>query len=76
MYVRVNAVPDAKRETVTQKAPDRYDICVREPAERNLANRRIKEILAREFGVSDGAVRQISGHQSPHKIFSIRVDGE
>lgn len=71
MYIRVNVTAKSKREKVTRTAHDRYDITVREPAERNLANARIKAILAAEFAVSLGAVRMVSGHQSPHKIFSI-----
>ena len=71
MYIRVHAIPGAKREIVTRKASDRYDISVREPAERNLANARIRTLLAREFDISARAIRLISGHTSPHKIFSL-----
>lgn len=71
MYIRVHVVPDAKRETVAKEAPDRYAISVREPAERNMANKRVKTLLARELGIPEGKLRLISGHQSPHKIFSV-----
>lgn len=71
MYIKVHAVPGAKKEKVTRISDERYDIAVREPAERNLANERIREILAREFTITTGLVRLISGHRSPHKIFSI-----
>ncbi len=71
MYIRVNAVPGSKKESVTKLAPDRYHIHVKEPAERNMANNRIKALLARELGLKEGVVRLVSGHRSPHKIFSI-----
>lgn len=71
MYIRVRAVAGAKKEVVTKTASDRYDICVRQQAERNMANVRIRELLAKEFHVAEGAVRLISGHHSPHKIFSV-----
>jgi len=71
MYIRVNAVADAKKESVTCVAPDRYEICVREPRERNLANARIRTLLSRELEIAEGSVRLVSGHQSTHKIFSI-----
>jgi uncharacterized protein YggU (UPF0235/DUF167 family) len=71
MYIRVNATAGAKKELVTKVAEDRYDIYVREPAEHNLANGRIKMLVARELGVSENIVRLLSGHRSPHKIFSI-----
>jgi uncharacterized protein YggU (UPF0235/DUF167 family) len=71
MYIRVNAVAGAKKESVQKIADNRYEISVREPAERNLANARIRTLLARELGVVESSVRLISGHQSPHKIFSV-----
>lgn len=64
-------MPGAKRESVVRTAPDRCDIAVREPAERGLANARIRELVAREYGVPTKTARIISGHQSPHKIFSL-----
>lgn len=72
MYIRVNATPGAKKELVTKIAPDRYVICVKEPAERNLANGRVRELLARELGLPVTALKIISGHRSPHKIFSAK----
>ena len=72
MYIRVNATPGAKKETVTKTSPDRYTISVREPAERNLANGRIREVLAKELGVPPAKIKIISGHRSPHKIFAIQ----
>ncbi len=71
MYLKVQAMPGAKREKVTRIAEDRYLIAVREPAERNLANGRIRTLVARECGVQEGSVKLISGHRSPHKIFSV-----
>lgn len=74
MYIRVNATPNAKKEIVTRISVERYNISVREPAERNLANRRIRELLARDLSIPENAVRLISGHRSPHKIFSIHTN--
>jgi uncharacterized protein YggU (UPF0235/DUF167 family) len=71
MYIRVNAVAGAKKESIEKVGENRYDISVREPAERNLANARIRTLLARELGVMESSARLISGHQSPHKIFSV-----
>ena len=73
MYIRVRAIPGAKRELVIKKSPDTYHISVREPAERLLANKRILEILAMEYSVPKGKIRLISGHQSPNKIFSVDI---
>lgn len=74
MYIRVNAIAGAKKEKIQRVSEDRYEISVKEPAERNMANKRIKELLAVELNVSEGSLRMISGHTSPHKIFSVRLE--
>ena len=72
MYVRVNVVAGAKKEVVTKVGPLRYDMCVQQHAERNLANKRVRELVAKEALARIEDVRIISGHRSPHKIFSIK----
>lgn len=71
MYVRVHALPGAKRERVTRDDESTFTIAVREPAERNLANRRIAAVLARELSVRENDVRLITGHRSSAKLYSI-----
>ena len=71
MHIRVNARPGAKKELVERLSADKYDISVREPAERGMANGRIRTLLARELGLPESSVRMISGHQGTHKIFSV-----
>jgi uncharacterized protein YggU (UPF0235/DUF167 family) len=74
MYVKARVIAGAKREAVVRRSADHFDVSVKEPAERNLANRRVIEIIAREFGVEPGKVRIVSGHQSPSKILSVRIE--
>lgn len=71
MYIKVQVVAGAKREGIVKESPDHFRISVTEPAERNLANTRVRELLAQEFGIPVKSLRLISGHHSPHKIFSI-----
>lgn len=71
MYIRVNAIAGAKKESVKEIGENRLEISVREPAERNMANKRIAELVAAHCGVPPKAVRLINGHRSPHKLFSI-----
>ena len=73
MYIKVHVVADAKKERVVKKANDLYDISVREPAERNMANRRVLELLAGGLGLVVGKLRIVSGHHSPSKIISVMV---
>lgn len=73
MYVHVRATPGAKKEHVTKVDVAEYQIMVREPAERNLANRRIIEILASEFNTKPAHVKMLTGHRSSSKMFSIEA---
>ncbi len=73
MYVHVKVQAGAKSEKVEQVKPDHFKIAVREPAERNLANGRVGELVADFFQVSSGQVRLINGHHSPSKIFDVAV---
>jgi uncharacterized protein YggU (UPF0235/DUF167 family) len=73
MYIKVKVQAGAKKEEVKRKSKDCYIITVKEKAERNMANKRICEIVASLFGVSIKSVRIVSGHQSPSKILSINL---
>ena len=73
MFVKVRAVPAAKKESVEKKGETEFVIMVREPAERNLANKRIIELLAKQFRVSARHVRILTGHHSPTKMFSVEL---
>lgn len=71
MYIKVHAVPAAKKEKLEKESETVYRIQVKEPRERNLANDRIRQLLSLEFGLNKGDVRMISGHRSPTKIFEV-----
>lgn len=73
MYIKVKVEAGSKKEVIKKKSKDTYLISIREKAERNMANRRICEIMANEFNVSSKSIRIISGHQSPSKILSINL---
>lgn len=76
MFIKIKVSPSAKHETVKKISADRYLISVKEPAERNLANGRIRQIIAEIYGLNSKAVRIISGHQSLTKIVSINIETE
>ncbi len=71
MYIKVRVTAGAKRESIISKTDDHFFVSVREPAERNLANQRVRQLIAGEFRVSEKQVRIVSGHTSPSKIVSI-----
>ncbi len=73
MYIKVRVRAGAKEESFDKVSTDHFKVAVREPAERNLANGRIIELVARHFKVPTGKVRIVSGHHSPSKILSVDV---
>jgi len=73
MYIKVRVTTSAKKEKIVKKSEDHFDIFAKEPAERNLANKRVVELVRNYFKVYNGDVRIVSGHHSPSKIISISV---
>ena len=71
MLIRVTVRVNAKKESIVEKKEGVFTISVRVPAERNLANIRVREILASRFGIPIGKVRILTGHKSPKKIISV-----
>lgn len=74
MYIKVKVIAGARREQVEKIKDDEYRISVCEKAERNLANTRVRELIAREYTLPVARVRIISGHQSLSKILSLYMD--
>lgn len=72
MYLKVLVTPGARKETVEEKG-ETLVISVREPAERNLANTRVRELVALRFGTPIGSVRILTGHHSRVKMISVTI---
>lgn len=71
MYVKVKVTPDAKKEKFERKSEELFEISVKEKAKQNMANDRVRELMAQHFGMVKGDIKIISGHRSPNKIISI-----
>ncbi len=71
MHIRVKAFPDAKKEHIEMVSDQQLRIFVREPAQDNRANKRIRELVAQHYSVPENTVRMISGHQHMNKIFEL-----
>ncbi|MEO8637363.1 MAG: DUF167 domain-containing protein [Candidatus Taylorbacteria bacterium] len=71
MYIKVRAQAGVTREKIIEKSMTHFEICVKEMPIRNLANKRIIEIISKKFKVPPNKVRIISGHRSPSKILSV-----
>ena len=70
MFIKVFVTPGAKREKVEEKG-ETLAISVREPAEQNRANQRVRELIAAREGVPLGKVRILTGHRARAKMISV-----
>lgn len=71
MKISVTVKPRAREEKV-EKTDNGYLVYVREPAEENKANRALREVLSKYFGVSKSKISILSGLKSRHKIVEIK----
>ena len=69
MYIKVRVVTGAPKEVIQKTEYDLIEMYIREPAERNLANKRVLEIIRSMY--PGEAVRLIKGHHSPSKIIEV-----
>lgn len=71
MLVRVKAYPGSRKECVEKTEEHAYSMYVREPAVRNMANTRIRALVAQQYHVSISQVRMHSGARSRSKTFVV-----
>lgn len=70
-YIHAKVTAGAKKESLKQKNKDHFLISVKEKAERNLANKRVIELVAEYFKVPVPSVRIINGHKNPSKLIVV-----
>ena len=70
-YIHVKITAGARKESFRKKSPDHFEISVREKAERNMANIRVLELVAKHFEVLVKKVRIVNGHKSPSKLIVV-----
>jgi len=73
MYIKVHVVAGAKKEQFVEKSANLFLVSIKEPAERNLANKRVLELVAGHFEVPVSRIRIINGHHHPSKLLSVDV---
>lgn len=71
MYIKVRVAAGVKKEVFEAVSGDSFLVSVKEPAEQNMANRRVLELIGAHFRVPPRSIRIISGHHSPGKILSV-----
>lgn len=75
MYIHVKVTPNAKEEQFEQVNETHFVARVREPAERNQANKRVLELVQVHFTEAT-RVHIVSGHHSPSKLLVVDIPGE
>lgn len=68
MLMRLKVHPGAKKDRLERLAEGRFELWVRAPAERGLANAAALSLLAAEIGCPAKALRVVKGSTSPSKI--------
>lgn len=71
MYLKLKVKTEAKQDTIEKTKVDEFRVMVKVKAERNMANRRVIELLAEYLKIPVNKIRLISGHTSPSKIVSV-----
>jgi len=71
IYIHVKVTAGAGKESFRKKSKDHFEISVKEKAERNMANKKVLELVATHFKVSINKVRIINGHRHPSKLIVI-----
>lgn len=74
MYIRVVVYPEAKKEKVKEVGENWFEIHIKVPARKNLANQKVRELIASRYKVSEKQVKIISGHHHSRKVLSVMVN--
>lgn len=67
-FIKLKVHADSRKSAVLKKADDAYEIHVRAPAERGLANAEALGLLAQALNCPANRLRLVKGGTSPHKI--------
>ena len=73
--IKLKVIARAKKEELLRLSEHSYRIKVSRPPEKGRANKRIIELLSREFGAKKRDIRIVSGETSDRKIVEITSPG-
>tara|TARA_B100000745_G_scaffold58094_1_gene34437 strand:- start:27521 stop:27760 length:240 start_codon:yes stop_codon:yes gene_type:complete len=75
MLIKIKVFPGAKKEKFHQIGPYQFEAYIKEPAQRNLANIRMRELVAHHFGVPVSDVVIKAGHRARIKTVDMIYRG-
>lgn len=71
MLLKLKVHPDSKQSVVKKNADDAYEVWVKAPAERGLANSAALRALAKALNQDVGRLHIVKGATSPNKIVKV-----
>ncbi|OGS08847.1 MAG: hypothetical protein A2270_00065 [Elusimicrobia bacterium RIFOXYA12_FULL_51_18] len=71
MFYKLKVHPDSRQDKLVRKGPDAFELWVKAPAERGLANAAAIRLLAAEIKTEPKKIMLIKGARSPAKIVRI-----
>ncbi|HPX51725.1 MAG TPA: DUF167 family protein [Candidatus Pacearchaeota archaeon] len=74
MLIKVKVNVLSKEDKVIKKSEDNFEVFVKVDAQRNMANKRIIELLAEYFNLPQYRIKMIKGFKESNKIFNIRYE--
>ncbi|MFP4539859.1 MAG: DUF167 domain-containing protein [Candidatus Paceibacterota bacterium] len=69
--LRVKAHPGARKEKLVRRENGTLEIWVKDQAQKGQANRRILEVISKEFGLASSDVRMVKGGKGNNKTFIV-----
>lgn len=72
MKIIIKVKTRAKEEKIEKISESGYKVCVKEPADKGLANEAVIKALARYFDIPQGRVSIVAGFKSKSKIIEIK----
>ncbi|OGS64066.1 MAG: hypothetical protein A3J79_14895 [Elusimicrobia bacterium RIFOXYB2_FULL_62_6] len=70
-FYKLKVHPGSKAARILRKGPDAFELWVKAPAERGLANAAAIALLAAELGANPKRILLVKGAQSPAKIVKV-----
>lgn len=71
MLIRIKAFPGSRKREWVKKAEDSFEIKVKAPPVRGLANKEIILVLSEIFNLPEEEIRLVRGFKTRNKIFEI-----
>ena len=71
MYIKVKVATGTKRESVIEKSEGIFEISVKEKAQRNEANARVIELIAKHLNAPKNKVKIANGHHRKNKLIIV-----